>query len=174
MQPTRILSSLVLLALGACSSRRTVYVTPRAAHPVEIEVEVYDPETNFVWEGVSVRVVEGYHEWSGCTCETAEPDLWLETDETGRVLFTSEFLADVDIGFRVNELGEAVIEADAQSDEAFVLIELDAIGFDRVQVDVPVSWDQPSVLVSVPFSEPNPAAAGSASGDRPVRRPRPE
>lgn len=155
------------MALAACAARRTVFITPKSPRPVEIEVEAYDPETNFVWEGVSVRVVEGYHEWSGCTCQTTEPDLWLLTDDTGRVLFTAEHLADADIGFRVNALGEAIIEPDVDSDEAFVLVELDALGFDRVQFDVPVSWREPSVFVSLPFSRPSSAAgaaAGSAAG----------
>lgn len=142
-----------LLALSSCTThRRTVVVTPQPARLVEIEVEVYDPATNGVWEGVSVRVVEGYHEWSGCTCAAGNPDLWQVTDRTGRVLFAAEDLADADVGFQEDVSRRAVLDADRDVDEAYVLIEIDAIGFDRVFVDVPVSWQQPSVLVEVPFS----------------------
>ncbi|MEZ5964432.1 MAG: hypothetical protein R3F56_11350 [Planctomycetota bacterium] len=155
MRSPCLIAPLAALVLAACGSRRTVLVTPKSARPVEIEVEVYDPVTNYVWEGVSVRVVEGYHEWSGCTCQAGEPDLWLTTDETGRVLFTAEHLAAADIGFLENERGEAILEPDRESDEAFVLVELDAIGFDRAQFDVPLSWSEPSVFVSLPFSEPS-------------------
>lgn len=152
-----------MLALVACSSRRTVIVTPKAPRQVEIEVEVYDPATNFVWEGVSLRVVEGYHEWSGCTCAAGNPDLWQLTDPAGLVLFTSVDLADADIGFLEDEHARAIIEPDARADEAFVLIELDALGFDRLLVDVPLSWDEPAVFVSIPFSEPVPGPGPSAS-----------
>lgn len=153
------LFALLVLTASSCVSRRTVVVTPKPARLVEIEVEVYDPATNGVWEGVSVRAVEGYHEWSGCTCSAGNPDLWLVTDRTGRVLFTAEDLADADIGFQEDGNRRAIIEADRDMDEAFVLLEIDAIGFDRVFVDVPLSWLQPSVLVSVPFS-----ASASAQG----------
>jgi hypothetical protein len=116
---------------------------------------------------VSVRAVEGYHEWSGCTCETRDPELWLLTDETGRVLFTSAILADAEIGFLEDGHGFAVIDGDRDADEAFVLLELDAIGFDRALFDIPLSWDEPAVFVSLPFSEPDPPIAGASDGERP-------
>lgn len=164
MSAFRSFAVLLLASLCACSSRRTVVVTPKPARQVEIEVEVYDPETNFVWEGVNVRAVEGYHEWSGCTCPTGDPDLWLLTDEFGRVLFTSSLLADAEIGFLEDDAGHAIIESDRDLDEAFVLIELDALGFDRAQFDVPLTWSEPSVFVSLPFSEPQIAAAARGAG----------
>jgi hypothetical protein len=164
----RWLGLLALVSVTACGSRRTVVVTPKPARLVEIEVEVYDPVSNGVWEGVSVRVVEGYHEWSNCTCEAGNP-FWLVTDETGRVLFTAEDLADADIGFREDSSRRAILESDRDLDEAFVLIEIDAVGFDRVFVDVPVSWVQPSVLVSVPFSASGSGGIAAAPGTAGVR-----
>lgn len=143
--------------LAACGHHhRTVVIREEPPRHVEIEVEVFDPETNGVWEGVSVRVVEGYHEWSGLTLGAGNPDLWLVTDATGRVLFTATDLADADVGFREDQDGHAILVADRREDEAFVLLEIDAVGFDRVFVDVPLSWDTPAVLVSVPFGEPSP------------------
>ena len=72
------------LALAACGHHHG-HPTPRPAEPrpVSILVEVYDPVTNLVWEGVSVRVVEAWHEWSGCTCMSPFVD-WFETDINGR------------------------------------------------------------------------------------------
>jgi hypothetical protein len=144
--------------LSACGGRR-ILVEQRTPRLVEIEVEVYDPESNGVWEGVSVRVVEGYHEWSRCTCPAGNPNLWQVTARDGRVLFTAADLADADIGFREDGSGDAILSGDRDEDEAFVLVEIDAIGFDRVFVDVPLTWREPSVLVSVPFGATTAAAS---------------
>ena len=163
MLVSRLVGLGTLLVLTSCGSRRTVVITPQPSRLVEIEVEVYDPVSNGVWEGVSVRVVEGYHEWSGCTCAAGNPDLWQVTDATGRVLFAAEDLADAEVGFQEDTARRAILESDRHLDEAFVLIEIDAIGFDRVFVDVPVTWRQPSVLVSVPFSATAPSMIGSGS-----------
>lgn len=153
LRPSRFFPlGLLLACLGACGHRTTVIAPQRSPRLVELEVEVYDPATNFVWEGVSVRVVEGFHEWSGCVCTNPDPSRWFETDETGRVLFDSVGLAEEDIGFRLDDLDRAIIEGDRDSDEAFILIELDAVGFDAVQFDVPITWRLPAVLVSLPFS----------------------
>ncbi|HLU39007.1 MAG TPA: hypothetical protein VK081_06455 [Planctomycetota bacterium] len=153
--PRASILAILAVTAAACSSRRTVVITPKPPRYVEIEVEVYDPKTNGVWQGVGVRPVEAYHEWSRRTVPAGDPDLWLFTDETGRVLFDSAFLGDADLGFLEDQAGLAIIESDRDLDEAFVLLEIDALGFDRVFVDVPISWHQPSVLVSVPF-EPTP------------------
>ncbi len=152
MRPLAIPAALLFtLALGACG-HRAVIGAQRSPRLVELEVEVYDPGTNYVWEGVSVRLVEGAQEWSGCVCANPDPDRWFLTDDTGRVLFTSSGIAEEDIGFRVDDLDRAIIEGDRDADEAFVLVEIDAVGFDPVQVDVPITWRSPSVLISIPFS----------------------
>ena len=89
--PTALL--LALVSFGACG-HRAVVARQRTPRLVELEVEVYDPATNNVWEGVSVRLVEGAQEWSGCVCTNPYPDRWFPTDDTGRVLFTSDGIAE--------------------------------------------------------------------------------
>lgn len=148
----RLVLPWLALVLAACSGRRTVFIEQRTPRLPEIQVEVYDPATNGVWEGVSVRVVEGYHEWSGCTCGAGNLDLWKLTGRDGLVLFTAGDLADADIGFREDSSGDAILSGDRDEDEAWVLVEIDAIGFDRLFVDVPVSWREPTAFISVPFS----------------------
>ena len=54
--------------------------------PVSIEVEVYDPITQFVWEGVTVRIVEADQEWSGLTYVAQDPITFV-TGTNGRVFF---------------------------------------------------------------------------------------
>lgn len=155
MSPCRLTALLTVVALAAallgCGNRRTVVITQRPPEVDELEVEVYDPTTNFVWEGVGVRILEVAHEWSGCVCPNDDPDPWLFTDQSGRVLFDSVALADLQLGFQEDEFGRAVLYPDRDADEAFILIEIDALGFDPVQVDVPVTWRVPAVLVEVPF-----------------------
>lgn len=119
-------------------------------HAVSILVEVYDPVTNFVWENVSVRIVESDQEWSGCTCVSPWVD-WFLTDANGRVFFDEYALADAEVGFREDGNWRAVLYPYSYEDEATVVLEVDAVGFTPVIVEVPLRWDQPDVFVSVPF-----------------------
>lgn len=138
------------LALAACHGHETTAtLRPATPRPVSIEVEVYDPITNLVWEGVSVRVVEAYHEWSGCNCESPYID-WYLTDVNGRVFFDEATLAYAEVGFLEDPYG-AVINPHRDQDEATVLLEIDAIGFAPVFVEVTLRWDDSDVLVEVPF-----------------------
>ena len=140
------------LLVASCGGRRTTTTTIVAEEPrlVSILVEVFDPDTNLVWEGVSVRVVEADQEWSGCTCVSPFLDFY-DTDSTGRVLIDEFILADADVGFLTDDLGAAVLGPRFDEDEATVVLEIDAVGFAPVIVEVPVSWDQPDVFVEVPF-----------------------
>jgi hypothetical protein len=155
-----------LALLAGCSSRRTVVVTQEFPRQVDIEVEVFDPETNLVWEGVAIRILESFQEWNGCTCPNPRTDEWFFTDANGLVVLTSHDLAAAEIGFQEDNFGRAVLSPHADEDEAFVLIELDALGFTPVQVDVPLSWDEPKVFVSIPF-EPDEGLSAAASTARP-------
>ncbi len=150
----RLFSSLLLLSLlfAACGHGGNSHATVRSAEPrlVSIEVEVYDPETNLVWENVSVRIVEADQEWSGCTCGSPYLD-WFLTDATGRVFFDEYALADAAVGFLVDDLGRAVLGPYRDDDEAVVVLEIDALGFAPVIVEVPLRWDRPDVFVEVPF-----------------------
>ncbi|HEX5050609.1 MAG TPA: hypothetical protein VFZ65_02445 [Planctomycetota bacterium] len=127
--------------------------TPPVAEPprlVSILVEVYDPVTNYVWENVSVRIVEADQEWSGCTCTSPTED-WFLTDSFGRVLFDEFLLADAEVGFLEDTDGRAILGSGTGEDEATVVLEVDALGFTPVIVEVPLRWTEPDVFVEVPF-----------------------
>ena len=149
--PTWILLS-VTLFLSACGgrSRRATVVVVEQPRLTSVLVEVYDPVTNLAWENVSVRVVEADQEWSGCTCVSPYFD-WFLTDSSGRVLIDEYLLADADVGFFEDSLGAAVIGPGLYEDEALVVLEIDAVGFAPMFVEVPLTWDQPDVFVEVPF-----------------------
>lgn len=139
----------VLSACGGGKSRATLRTeSPRL---VSILVEVYDPVTNLVWENVSVRVVEADQEWSQCTCISPFAD-WLLTDATGRVLLDEFLLADAEVGFQEDIDGRAILGPHRDEDEATVVLEIDALGFTPVIVEVPLRWDTPDVFVEVPFN----------------------
>lgn len=153
---TTTLAILVLLPLlGACHGRRhhhtPVVVTPAPPNLVSIEVEVYDPVSNFVWQDVGVRIVEAYTEWSGLTRPNAIPDDFFLTDASGVVLFTEFELGDADVGFAEDTQGRALLESGRSRDEAVVTLEVWAAGFDSVFVDVELTWGEPDVFVAVPF-----------------------
>ncbi len=152
----RLLASaaLTLLALPACTENNTVVVAPPPSPvPAEVEIEVYDPVTNGVWENVGVRVVSAWNEWSDCVCESPDVQYQL-TDSYGLVYFSPFYLAAAEVGFAEDVDGRAVLGPDYDADEAVVRVEISAPGFTSVLVDVPVSWDEPYGFVSVPFEAP--------------------
>jgi hypothetical protein len=166
----RILASAFLsVALLGChghSHRHSVgKPDPRSA---SLEVEVYDPVTEFVWEGVSVRIVEGAMEWSGCVCPNPDQNEWYLTDGFGTVWWDSVALADTGIGFLEDSYGRAVLAPEYDADEAFVLIELAALGFPTVQYDILLSWDEPDVFVSIPY-QPLEGVLGAGDGSADIR-----
>ncbi|HZN41177.1 MAG TPA: hypothetical protein VFD82_20395 [Planctomycetota bacterium] len=118
---------------------------------VSIEIEVYDPVTQFVWEGVTVRIVEADQEWSGLT-HVSPYQISLITDSTGRVFFDEFALADASIGFVEDADGRAVLGDDAFEDEARVMFEISAEGHTPVTLFVPLSWHVSDVFVAVPFN----------------------
>jgi hypothetical protein len=121
------------------------------ARPVSIEIEVYDPITQFVWEGVTVRIVEADQEWSGLT-HVSPYQISLLTDSTGRVFIDEFMLASATIGFVEDPNGRAVLGDAEFEDEARVKFEISAEGFTPVTLLVPLSWDVPDVFVAVPFN----------------------
>lgn len=144
---------LAVLCVASCHGghdhTRTVQIP--AARPVSILVEVYDPATNFVWENVSVRVVEADQEWSQSTHASPFVDDWFLTDNTGQVFFDEFTLAAAEVGFFEDGAGRALLSGDRREDTATVVLEIDAIGLGSQIVEVPLSWDVPDVFVSVPF-----------------------
>jgi hypothetical protein len=143
------------LLFAACSCDDDHDSVPEA-HPAEdrlvsIEVEVYDPVTNLVWEGVSVRIVESWQEWCGCVYVNPAEE-WFLTDANGLVFLDEVTLADARVGFLEDDDGCAVISPFFDEDEATVLLQIDAVGFTPVFVEVTVRWDEPDVFVAVPFN----------------------
>ena len=142
---------LLVLLLAACDSgRRSNAIVVQPARLVSVLVEVYDPITNLAWENVSVRIVEADQEWSSCTCVSPYLD-WFLTDGSGRVLLDEYRLADAEVGFLEESSGAAILEPGLNDDEALVVLEIDAVGFAPVIVEVPVSWADADVVVEVPF-----------------------
>jgi hypothetical protein len=141
---------LVLFAMVGCTERKTtVLVLPAELEPVALEVEVYDPVTNFVWENVAVRIVEAEVSGAGGTFTNIFPDDWYFSDQNGLVFFDSYIFADAQVGFLIDALGQAVLDV---GETARVVVELDALGFTSVVVEVFLTWDQPQLFVSVPFN----------------------
>lgn len=148
-----ILLPLALLLLGLSSCHRGHRHAPPAASPrhVSIEVEVYDPVTNYVWVDVGVRIVESWQEWSDCECESPFRDNWFYTDDYGVAYFDSVDLADAQVGFAEDTYNRAVLSPDYHEDEASVLIEIYAPGLGSVFEWVDLSWDEPRVYIPVPY-----------------------
>jgi hypothetical protein len=142
---------LPLLLLSACSDCCTEVVREPAPRAVELEIEVYDPFTGGVWEGVGVRIAQADQEWSGCVCVSPYANDFALTDRTGLVYLSPFGLAAAEVGFVEDAAGQAVLYPGAFEDEADVLLEVWAPGFDPVFVEVSLSWGQPYRFVSVPF-----------------------
>jgi hypothetical protein len=139
------------LAFAACGGGKRATADVRLPRPVSILVEVYDPVTNYVWQNVGVRIVEADQEWSGCTCVNPRVE-WFLTDSRGEVLLDEFTLAAAQVGFVVDRNGRAVLGSRSFEDEATVVLEIDALGYTPVIVEVPLSWSVPDVFVSVPFN----------------------
>ncbi len=153
MKRLHIVSALlVLLTATACHSggSREDSIPVYRDRYVSIEVEVYDPQSGYVWEDVAVRIVQSDQEWSGCICVNPIADDWYYTDEFGTILFTEVDLAQADVGF-LEDGGLAVVSPDYDEDEVTVLLEVTAPGLGTVFQSVDLSWDEPDVFVSIPF-----------------------
>ena len=115
-----------------------------------LEVEVYDPLSNYVWENMAVRVVQVEHEWSGFVVVNPIVDDWFYTDSFGVVFFGSDLLGASGFGFLTDTFGRAVMSPDIFEDEAIVLLEI-FDGFGSLFYEVDMTWDNPRVLAQVAF-----------------------
>ena len=104
-----VLPALLSLLAAGCHGHRHHPPAVAADRLVSIEVEVYDPVTNLVWENVAVRIVQADQEWSGCLCVNPVVDDWYFTDRDGLVFFDSLDLAIAEVGFLEDSFGRAVI-----------------------------------------------------------------
>ncbi len=149
-RPAQIgLFSTLLFATACSSGRRDLN---RSSRPVSIEIEVYDPDTNFVWENIEVRVIESQQEWSGRTLSNPSQDFYL-TDRDGLVFLDEFELAINDVGFLEDPDGFALLRGERDADEAVVTVEIYADGFVPVLVDIDLSWFEPDVFVAIPFRQ---------------------
>lgn len=151
MRKTLLLASVLLLVASCGRERRRAAVQPDYPRLVSIEVEVYDPITNYVWENVGVQILEADQEWSACTCVSPYADVFY-TNAEGRVLLDEYTLADAEVGFQEDGAGRALIGPGRYEDEATVVLQVDAPGFVPVIVEVPLRWGTPDVFVEVPFN----------------------
>ena len=149
---SKLLVAMTVAALASgCHSRRHHHHHLAVDEPVSIEIEVYDPKTNRVWENVDVRIIEVEHEWSGCLCKNPKQNDFYKTDRDGIVYFSPELLAISDLGFLEDDRGRAVLSPDYLEDEATVYVEISAPGLGAVYERIELDWDQPRVFVSIPF-----------------------
>ena len=149
------LSFLALLALvslsSGCGGHRTpakIKIYPR---PVSLQVEVYDPATNLVWEGLGVSVIEADHEWSGCRCSSAK-DVVVYSDRSGTAFFSSALLGDIEVGFQEDGYARAVLGPGRDEDQVVLTIEVGDPTLGYVYFDIPIDFSDPEVFVSVPFA----------------------
>lgn len=145
-------SALALLAVltSACHSRFGRIHT-RTERPATIEVEVYDRFNGQPLEGALVRVVRSYQEWSGLTLASPFNDEFFATDFTGYVGFGAYDLADYQVGFLLDGIGQAVIAPGVFEDEVIVTLEIRLPFEPAIRVDVPLDWDDPAVFVEIPY-----------------------
>lgn len=146
----KISALFALFATSACGGHGHSHTPVLQNRSVLIEVEVYDPISGFVWEDVGVRIVQADQEWTGDIHVNPLVDDWYYTDAFGLILFSAADLALADIGFKESG-GLAVISPDYLEDEATVLLEVSAPGLGTVYQSVDLSWDSPTVFVSIPF-----------------------
>ena len=143
---------LVAVLASGCHSRRDRDPDPVAvSRPVSLEIEVYDPTTGYVWEDVSVRIIEVEHEWSNRIIENPFQNDYYLTDSFGVVYYSPELLAQTEIGFLEDGRGRAVLEPDFSEDEASILIEISAPGLGVVFERIDIDWEQPDVFIQIPF-----------------------
>lgn len=154
MKRIALISALFAASLaGGCHSAHDDddYGTVYYDEPASIEIEVYDPKTGYVWQDVSVRIVEVDHEWSGCICPNPTANDFFYTDEFGVVYFSPELLYDMDLGFLEDGNGRAIMSPDELEDEASVLVEISAPGLGSIYERIELSWEDPRVYIQVPF-----------------------
>jgi len=137
--------------LSSCGHGHTTARVRTYPRPVSLQVEVYDPVSNLVWEGLGVSVVEADHEWSGCVC-SSKKDLVVYTDRAGTAFFSSSLLAEIDVGFQEDFYYRAVLGPGRDEDEVVVTIEVGDPTLGYVYFDIPIDFSEPDVFVSVPFA----------------------
>jgi hypothetical protein len=150
---SRLLGSCLLIALAAgCGGSKGPHGAAHAQpRPVSLQVEVYDPVTNGIWENLGVRIVQSDNEWSQCVCESVN-EVLLYTDTNGTVYFSGSHLADAEVGFQEDIYGRAVLGPLGHEDEAWVTIEVGDPTLGYEYFEVRLSYQEPDLFVSVPFS----------------------
>ena len=152
MRPLPVLPLLLLtLIQAACSDHDDSPAPVANPRPVSLQVEVYDPESNLVWENMGVQIVQSENEWSNCLCPS-QNEVLLFTDATGSAFFSPRHIALAQVGFQEDIYGRALLGPAGHEDEAVVTIEVGHPDLGFLYFPVLLSYAEPDVFVSVPFA----------------------
>ncbi|MCA8968976.1 MAG: hypothetical protein KDC95_04310 [Planctomycetes bacterium] len=145
-------STLLLLALVAAtlplpSCRHWYYPGKK---PVSLSITVVDSK-NAVWQGLTVRILEAWNEWSDDYRQGKDPWATMRTDDRGLAYFDSEDIASADLGFLESPDGIAVLYDDPWRNEAVFIVEVgdDTLGW--IEVEIPVRYPSTHLDVEIEF-----------------------
>lgn len=141
-RPVSLLALLALLLVPSCGTSHERF------SQAWLEVVVVDRD-GYAWEGVEVRIVEAWNEWSACVCKGREPWSVDFTDRDGQVIFGPKALAYAELGFQEEPGGVAVLGSRSHDDEAVLklLVGHDKLGW--VKFDVPLTYYESSATVTI-------------------------
>ncbi|HMQ23782.1 MAG TPA: hypothetical protein PKE00_14915 [Planctomycetota bacterium] len=141
----RMLALAALLLLGACHRWHD-----HDCKPVSLSITVVDSK-NAVWQGMTVRLLEAWNEWSDDRRQGKDPWATLKTDDRGVVYFNSEDIASAELGFLEEPKGIAVLHSDRWRNEAVFTVEVgdDTLGW--IEVEIPVRFPATHLDVEIEF-----------------------
>lgn len=153
MNTLQRISALALLAslstLGSCGTHNDTEYTK----PVSLLITVVD-ENGFAWEGMVVRILEAWNEWSDDYREGVDPWATLETDDRGSVFFDSEDISSARLGFLEDPEGIATLSSKFDRNEAEFTIEVGHPTLGWIEVQVPVHYKSTHLDVEIEFIAP--------------------
>ncbi|PIE25448.1 MAG: hypothetical protein CSA62_01080 [Planctomycetota bacterium] len=149
------LSLFAVLALLPACGQGSGYVYAGATVTVpasEASLFVVATDGNgYAIEGVSVEVLNVWHEWSGDRVSPSSRFSGLLTDRHGEAFFSPVALARMRAGFLLDEYGNAVISSDPFEDEASLRVRVSAGSLGYVEVDVDVDQLHSAAYLEVEF-----------------------
>lgn len=162
-----VISSLGLVAaltLASCGGSRPD-PDPR---PVSLTITVVDSQDN-LWIDMPVRIHEAWNEWSDDYRRGKDPWATLKSDDRGEVFFSSEDIADADLGFLETDDRRATLAYEHWRNEAEYTIEIGTDRLGYVELQIPVHFRNTHLDVIIEF-EPGPALLGQSLEQTPGTR----